>query len=100
MLVIAGTITLDPAQRDAAMRAATEMMAATRKEPGCESYTFSADLEDPGRFHLFEQWESATALEAHFAAPHMAAFQAAVAGLGVREMNVQRYEIASVGPVR
>jgi quinol monooxygenase YgiN len=99
MLVIAGVIRLDPAQRGAAVAAASEMMRETRQEPGCLSYTFSADLEDPGRFHLFEEWESQQALDAHFASPHMASFRKAVAGLGVQEMKVQRYEIGSVGPL-
>jgi quinol monooxygenase YgiN len=100
MLVIAGHIRIDPARRDEAVRAATQMQEETRREAGCISYTFSADLAEPGLFRLFEEWESPEALAAHFRAPHMARFQAAVAGLGVREMKVQRYEIASVGPLR
>lgn len=100
MLVIAGRVRIDPARRDEGIAAAVEMMRATRAEPGCLSYTFSADLEDPGAFRIFEEWESQEALEAHFRSPHMAAFQAAVGGLGVREMHVQRYEVSSVGPLR
>lgn len=100
MLVIAGRIELDPARRDDAIRAALEMMEATRREAGCVSYSFSADLADPGAFLVFEEWESPEALAAHFRAPHMAKFQAAVGRLGVRSMKVQRYEIASVGPLR
>ena len=99
MLVIAGTITIDPAQREPAIAAAKEMMAATLEEPGCISYTFSADLSDPGGFRIFEEWEDQAALDAHFQAPHMAAFQAKMGGFGVRGMEVQRYEIASVGPL-
>ena len=99
MLVIAGSIAIDPAKHDEAVRAATEMMAETHKEAGCISYTFSGDLTDPGGFRIFEEWESQEALDAHFKAPHMAAFQAAIGKLGVREMKVQRYEIASVAPL-
>lgn len=100
MLVIAGTIRIDAERRADAAAAAIEMQTATRAEPGCISYTFSADLAEPGLFHVFEAWESPEALAAHFQAPHMATFQQAVAGLGVREMKLQRYEIASVGPLR
>lgn len=100
MLVIAGHIRLDPAKREAALAAARELMRDTRRESGCISYTFSADVEDDGVFHVFEEWESAEALGHHFRAPHMARFQAAAAGFGVKEMKLQRYEIASVGPVR
>ena len=100
MIVIAGHVVLDPAQREPAVTAAREMMAETRREAGCISYTFSADLDEPGRFRIFEEWESDEALRAHFASPHMARFQKAVGGLGVREMNVQRYDVAKVGPLR
>jgi len=100
MLVVAGEIEIDPANRDAAVAAAMRMMDETQREPGCISYTFSADLADPGRFRIFEEWRDEASLHAHFAAPHMATFQKAVAGLGVRRMAIQRYEVSSVGPVR
>ncbi len=100
MLVIAGTIEIDPAAWDEAVGLVTEMMIATRAEEGCEAYTFSADLEDPGRLHLFERWESPDALAAHFDSPHMARFQAAAARLGVRATEIVRYEISATGPVR
>jgi quinol monooxygenase YgiN len=99
MLVIAGHVEIDPAAREARVAAATEMMRDTRAEAGCISYTFSADLEEPGTFRIFEEWESQDALDAHFASPHMAKFQRVVGGLGVREMKVQRYEVSSVGPL-
>ena len=100
MIVIAGHFVLDPSKREPAVAAAREMMSETRKEPGCISYTFSADLEEPGRFRIFEEWESEEALAAHFQAPHMARLQQAMGGLGVREMKVQRYDVSKVGPVR
>jgi quinol monooxygenase YgiN len=100
MLVIAGTIDIDKSNWEEAVRLVTEMMHATRNETGCEAYTFSADLEDPGRFHLFERWASEDALEAHFKAPHMAAFQMDAARLGVRATEIVRYAVSSAGPVR
>ena len=57
-ILVTGTIDLDPANRDQAIATFNECMAGTRAEDGCESYTFSADLEDPGRFHVSEQWAS------------------------------------------
>jgi quinol monooxygenase YgiN len=100
MIVIAGHVALDPKQQEPAIAAAREMMTETRREAGCISYAFSADLEEPGRFHIFEEWESDAALAVHFKSPHMARFQQAVGGLGVREMAVQRYEVSKVGPLR
>ena len=100
MLVIAGTISIDPQKRDAAIGAAVEMMEETRKEAGCISYTFSSDLLEEGLIHVFEEWASQEALDGHFTAPHMKAFQVAAAGLGVREMNIQRYDVSAVAPLR
>ena len=100
MLIVAGEIEIDPLHREPAIAAALEMMEATRREPGCISYSFSADLAHAGRFRIFEEWESQAALDLHFGSPHMAAFQARVAGLGVKGMNVKKYDVASVGPLR
>jgi quinol monooxygenase YgiN len=100
MLVIAGRITLDPKNQEKAIEAAVEMMKETRKEPGCKSYVFSAELGEPGAFRLFEEWESEEALRAHFEAPHMKRFQAAMGAFGVTGMSVQKYQISSVGPIR
>lgn len=100
MLVIAGTIRMDPARREAADEAALEMMKETHKEEGNLAYTFSADLEDPGLIYIFEKWESQEALEIHFGAPHMAAFQAKMGDFGVKDVSIEKFEIASVGPVR
>ena len=100
MIVIAGEIEIDPAKRDAGVAAALRVMEATRQEAGCISYTFSGDLVEAGRFRIFEEWESQAVLEAHFKTPHMAAFQAAIGGLGVKRVAIQRYEVSSVGPLR
>ena len=100
MLVVAGEIEIEAGQRDAGIAAALRMMEETRKEPGCITYAFTADLVDRGRFRIFEEWESQEALDLHFAAPHMAAFQKDIAGLGVKRITVRRYEVTSVGPLR
>jgi quinol monooxygenase YgiN len=99
MLVIAGHIRIDPARREDAVRAAVAVQGATARR-WVASPTRSPRISDPGTFRIFEEWESPDALGAHFRTPHMAKFQGAIGGLGVREMKVQRYEISSVGPLR
>ena len=100
MLIIAGSFRIDPQTRDATFAAAREMMAETLKEKGCHAYSFTADLTDPTLMHLFERWESDEVLHAHFTTPHMARFQAALAKLAPKVLEIQKYEISSVGPVR
>jgi len=100
VLIIAGKFRIDPKTREATFAAAREMMAETLKEKGCHAYDFTADLADPDVMHLFERWESDEALRAHFVTPHMARFQAALAKLAPKVLEIQKYEISSMGPVR
>jgi quinol monooxygenase YgiN len=92
MIVIAGDIHLDPKDREAAIKAALEMMAASAKENGCIHYRFYADLEDPGRLHVYEEWQSPAALEAHGKSPHMAKWRSVLAGLTVRARAIKKFE--------
>lgn len=99
MLVIAGRIELDPKNRERAIAAAREMMEATVKEPGCRSYVFSAEFDDPGAFRIFEEWDSEDALKLHFQAPHMAKFRAAMGTFGIKSLKTLRYDVSKVGPL-
>ena len=99
MLVVAGTITLDAAQRPAADAAFERMRTATLQEPGCLAYEAYLDRNDPGRVFIFERWRAQADLDAHFATPHMAEFGAAIASCGVTSMDVKKYAVSSEGSV-
>jgi len=45
--------------------------------------------------HVFEVWRDQSALDAHFRAPHMAAWRAAWPSFGVSERRLFAYEVAS-----
>ncbi|MBW2392920.1 MAG: antibiotic biosynthesis monooxygenase [Deltaproteobacteria bacterium] len=95
MLVVAGHVSLDPTKIEDARAATEEMVRETLKEEGCNAYCFAVDLVEEGRIRIFEEWESQEALDLHFKAPHMAVFQAAMGGLGIKEMVVHKYEVSS-----
>ena len=95
MIVIAGSVAVRPERRDEAVRVALEMERATRAEAGCHAYRFSAALDDPATFLLFEEWESEEALARHFASAHMAAFQQALPGLLAGPLAIKRYAVSS-----
>lgn len=97
MLIIAGTIEVDPDHRDAMFAAVAPMVAATREEPGCRAYTFSPDVDDPGLVHLYELWDDQAALDGHFASAHMAAWREASSELPIRGRNIAKYMISEVG---
>ena len=58
------------------------------------------EVADEGVVRVFEEWQEQAALDAHFEAPHMAAFMGKMGGLGITGMDVKKYEVSSVGPVR
>ncbi|MGH8983543.1 MAG: putative quinol monooxygenase [Acidimicrobiia bacterium] len=91
MIIVSGTFEVDAASRDEALRVAATMAEASRAEAGCVAYGFWADPDNAARFRVFEEWESAEVLDAHFTTDHLAAFVGALPGLGVRNTDVWRY---------
>jgi quinol monooxygenase YgiN len=98
MLVIAGTIKLDPAKRSQAEAAFEIMRAATLEEPGCIEYQAYLDRSDGGTFFMFEKWQDQAALNAHFASAHMAEFGKALGAAGVTGGEIVKYEVSKEGP--
>lgn len=74
MIIVAGTVQLDPAHRQANLAAIQTMMAASRAEEGCLAYVFSQDMTDPNLLHLYELWADEAALASHRQSSHMAVF--------------------------
>jgi len=99
MLIVAGTITIDPAQVERFSEAATQMMLATHEEPGNIAYVFSVNVADPGSIEIFEVWEAAQDLDRHMTLPHMTTFRAALKELTVTGRSISRYEVASHEPM-
>jgi quinol monooxygenase YgiN len=94
-ILVTGTIDFDPAHHDAAVAAAKVVMEITAKEPGCELYVFSADLSDPGRFHLSERWTDAESLAAHSKGAHLKDFGRALRDAGAKGNSITRWDGAT-----
>jgi len=92
MIIVAGWMEVAEGGGDAAEALARTMMVETRKEDGCVVYDITRSVERPTRFHVYEEWESLPALEAHFETPHMAEFRAGLGGLNVVGRSVARRE--------
>lgn len=92
MLILSGTITVAPEDVARITDAAIAMMEATRAEPGCLEYEFAEVIGAPGTIRVFERWATHEALEEHFAAPHLAVWQEALAGATVRARDLCTYE--------
>ena len=69
-------------------------MPTTLAEDGCVTYDLHQGTEDPDFFTFYENWESASKLDAHLGAPHLTAFAARLGDLldegGLTINRVQR----------
>ena len=99
MIVVTGHIDFDPARRAEFLAALEPLTKCSLADPGCSQYTFSADLENPGRVHVVEQWESDEVMQAHMAAPHSAEFAKAMQSICVRGVKVSKHDVTSSQPL-
>jgi quinol monooxygenase YgiN len=65
LVIVAGTFTVDPAQRAEFLQGRLESILASRDDQGCLEYTMSADAVESGLVRLFEMWTSLADLQAH-----------------------------------
>jgi quinol monooxygenase YgiN len=85
MIQVIATITAKPGMREALLKEIRANIPTVLTEDGCIDYGAAVDADGFGDFQtkfgpdvvvFIEKWESAAALKAHAAAPHMAAFGA------------------------
>lgn len=94
MLIIAGHLTVDAAQRDAFVAAHRDLVRRARQAPGCLDLAITADPLDPERVNNFERWASREQLDAWrkvAAAPDT--------GIAITSDHVMEYDVADARPV-
>jgi quinol monooxygenase YgiN len=94
-IIIAGTVRVPPENLEALRPHQLRMLAASRAEDGCVTYSYGLDVAEPGLIRVFEVWRDQAAIDAHFKAPHMAVWRAACADHGVSDRKLFAYETAS-----
>jgi quinol monooxygenase YgiN len=98
-ILVAGTVRVPPSNLEAFRPHMEKMLAASRGEDGCLTYSYAVDVAEPGLIRVFEAWRDQGALDAHFATPHMAAWRAAWPQFGVGERRLSLYEVAAERPL-
>ncbi|HEY4056905.1 MAG TPA: antibiotic biosynthesis monooxygenase [Kofleriaceae bacterium] len=58
MLIIAGTLTVAPSDRDAYLDAVKHVSVLARAARGCHAFMQSADPIEPGVINIYERWSS------------------------------------------
>jgi len=70
MLIISGSLTFAPADREFVLEKLAKVTELSRRDAGCVEYWWSEDLESPNTFRFFECWDSQEVFDSHIAAPH------------------------------
>lgn len=96
MIIIAGTGLIRAGKLDEAVQRVQEMIHTTRQEEGCLDYSVYVDPLQNNKFMIFEQWNSQTDLERHFATPHFQQFGPYLNTVIDGELQIRRYEVSSV----
>ena len=98
MIIIAGTIEIDPEKRDAALAAGQPFIEGALTQDGCEAYTWAAD-HAPGRVQVYERWTGEEQLAAHFKGPHYLAMLQNMGAHGLISADVSKYRCDLREPV-
>jgi quinol monooxygenase YgiN len=94
MVIVAGHITVDPAQRESYLAGSVSVVENARRADGCLDFSVTADLLDPGRVNLFERWVSLAAVKAfRRSAPR------SKRGAAMLSASVAEYDVADVRPL-
>jgi quinol monooxygenase YgiN len=97
MIVVNAIIESTESDIAAMKEAIATMEQKSQAESGCYDYTFSIELNNPNVIRITEKWEDMACLEAHFAEPHMADFQAAMGANPPKSVSATFYEAIEVG---
>ena len=98
-LIIAGTVRVPPPNLAGLKPHMAKMLAASRAEDGCVTYSYAEDVAEPGLIRVFEVWRDQAALDAHFKSAHMAEWRAAGARSGISDRRLMAYEVGAERPL-
>jgi quinol monooxygenase YgiN len=92
MLIVAGHLIVDPAERDAYVADCRAVVEAARAAEGCLDFAITADLVDPARVVVYERWAAEETLLAFRGSGPSGAQQERI-----KDAVIARYEISAVG---
>ncbi len=74
LLTVVATMRANPGKEEELRDALVALVEPTSQEVGYVTYDLHQGVEDSALFCFYENWESGEDLDAHLAAPHLAAF--------------------------
>lgn len=98
-IIIAGSIRVPKDKRDYLLTGGHRYSVASRAEPGCVHYNWSADPADPELIHVFEQWTDETSLRNHFSGKAYIGTLRFFANTCEMDADVRKYRVDLIEPV-
>ncbi len=98
-VVVSADVKLDPAKREETLKTAQKWIDGALAQDGCIAYSWSADINNPARVCVFEEWESEQALANHLAGPRYRGMLAHMGSGGITEAVSRKYRVDKEGPV-
>lgn len=98
-IVIAAQVDLPAEKREEALKSAQPFIDGALSQPGCLRYDWSADMNNPTRVNVFEEWTSEEALASHFADKHYAGMLSHLGSFGIENAVSKKYRVDAEGPV-
>lgn len=98
-IVISAQIDVEPAGRADALKSAQPWIDGALSQAGCIHYDWSADLNNPSRINVFEEWENEASLASHFAGPQYAGMLAHIGKSGLQNAVSRKYRVDAEAPV-
>ena len=92
---IIGTVVAKPEKREVLQAILAGFVAPTRAEPGCITYNFHSDANDPNTFVFYENFASKAALDEHLAKPYLKPLLDRIDELLARPVDIRHLTLLS-----
>ncbi len=92
-VAVLGHFRLPPEKLEEARPMMTRVIEATRAEPGCTTYSYAEDVNEPGLIRISEMWDSREHLAVHFQTEHMAVWAEERKNLGLYDRQVAVFKL-------
>jgi quinol monooxygenase YgiN len=98
MVVVAGVMVLRAGTFVELKPAMLAMLAASRGEAGCRTYSYGVDVEDPEVIRVYEEWESREHFAAHVETAHFKEWRRRVGEVGIERRDIKAFEAGAEVP--
>lgn len=88
-------IEVKPGTEESFLRAAADVVAATRTEAACINYDLHQSDETPNLFMFYENWTSMAGLQQHAQSAHIQTFRASIGDLLAKPTDIKTYKMVT-----